>query len=313
MISAPHESFLAAAAGFNPNVSHVRLHGSMLLFAHADLSQGASPPALLLSRARHMPRDLVFQVLSMAARQGVEFGEFNRNAEMIPLIIAAIAMIVSAASQIYLINATMSSGKVIIAVPSYSSLTIILTIVGSSIFYGGVRAVIRDDLMSRRFLLVHECCWLWQISRRWMSRAPSILASVLGLLGSASFCSRFYRLAGTTEGARRHASQNMASVQHPRHRSASACITCPRQPCRTHGALVLMRLLGCAKRAMRCCLRLQKRRRALSQSPLVRIIWAPLATAAAQPMAVAAGRQYQIMRGQARMARKLRRTPNPVY
>mmetsp|Transcript_16391 Transcript_16391/g.43080 ORF Transcript_16391/g.43080 Transcript_16391/m.43080 type:complete len:266 (-) Transcript_16391:468-1265(-) len=31
----------AATAGVHPNVPHVRLHGRMLLFAHADLSQGA--------------------------------------------------------------------------------------------------------------------------------------------------------------------------------------------------------------------------------------------------------------------------------
>ena len=68
------------------------------------------------------------------------------STQLVPFLVAACLMGCTAACQMYLINATMASGKVIIAVPSYSSLTIVLTITGSAIFYGDFESLGRDNI-----------------------------------------------------------------------------------------------------------------------------------------------------------------------
>ena len=71
-------------------------------------------------------------------------------------------MLCTATIQIYMINATMSSGKVIIAVPSYSSLTIVLTITGGAIFYGDFKTMDRYPTAQAQpptTLAAFACAW----------------------------------------------------------------------------------------------------------------------------------------------------------
>jgi len=79
---------------------------------------------------------IFLKVVSMVVREAIQFDPSILTRELVPLIIAASLLALTAVLQLYLINATMSTGKVIIAVPSYSSLTIVLTITGGAVFYG---------------------------------------------------------------------------------------------------------------------------------------------------------------------------------
>ena len=53
----------------------------------------------------------------MVVRQAAQYNHYDPERELVPLIIAAISMCISAVCQIYLINATMTSGKVHAAPP----------------------------------------------------------------------------------------------------------------------------------------------------------------------------------------------------
>jgi len=91
---------------------------------------------------------IFLKVLSLVVREALQYHQFNPNEELAPAIICGVLLLCTALTQIYLINATMSSGKVIIAVPSYSSLTIVLTICGAAIFYGDFDTLSRSDIIN---------------------------------------------------------------------------------------------------------------------------------------------------------------------
>jgi len=91
---------------------------------------------------------IFLKVVSMVVRTYFEEDIFDVDRELVPFLIAAGLMVCTAATQMYLINATMASGKVIIAVPSYSSLTIVLTITGSAIFYGDFESLDRHNIIN---------------------------------------------------------------------------------------------------------------------------------------------------------------------
>mmetsp|Transcript_27126 Transcript_27126/g.67214 ORF Transcript_27126/g.67214 Transcript_27126/m.67214 type:complete len:437 (+) Transcript_27126:92-1402(+) len=82
-----------------------------------------------------MLAQVFLKVLAISVKSVIDGNHFHSN-EIAPIVAAACLLVVCATTNLYLLNCTMKSGKVIIAVPSYSSLTIVLTIVGASIFYG---------------------------------------------------------------------------------------------------------------------------------------------------------------------------------